>query len=140
MLLDGDYQIFRDTGSLVIELPRSEIKHLPAVFQVNVGRPLGPYLKASLGLFTRYDNFQRDPDTGPRFVTPVDTFTDGSELRLVGNYKGFNATAADHPIEYLNGIEGHDQKQHVDRHAEGDDPHQCGPSRNQSEQRSSAGR
>ena len=75
------------------EVPDEKIKHLPAVFQVNVGRPLGPYLKASLGLFTRYDNFQRDPDTGPRFVTPVDTFTDGSELRLVGNYKGFNATA-----------------------------------------------
>jgi hypothetical protein len=50
-------------------------------------------LKTSLGLFTRWDNFQRDPDTGPDFVTPVDTFTDGAELRLVGNYKGFNATA-----------------------------------------------
>jgi hypothetical protein len=75
------------------EVPDEKIKHLPAVFQVNVGRPLGPYLKTSLGLFTRWDNFQRDPDTGPLFVTPVDTFTDGAELRLVGNYKGFNATA-----------------------------------------------
>ena len=75
------------------EVPDEKIKHLPAVFQVNVGRPFGPYLKTSLGLFTRWDNFQRDPDTGPLFVTPVDTFTDGAELRLVGNYKGFNATA-----------------------------------------------
>jgi hypothetical protein len=75
------------------EVPDEKIKHLPAVFQVNVGRPIGPYLKTSLGLFTRWDNFQRDPDTGPDFVTPVDTFTDGAELRLVGNYKGFNATA-----------------------------------------------
>ena len=75
------------------EVKDEKIKHLPAVFQVNVGRPLGPYLKTSLGLFTRWDNFQRDQDTGPLFVTPVDTFTDGAELRLVGNYKGFNATA-----------------------------------------------
>ncbi|MDQ5858171.1 MAG: hypothetical protein M3542_07855, partial [Acidobacteriota bacterium] len=75
------------------EVIDEKIKHLPAVFQVNVGRPIGPYLKTSLGLFTRWDNYQRDPDTGPLFVTPVDTFTDGAELRLVGNYKGFNATA-----------------------------------------------
>jgi hypothetical protein len=75
------------------EVPDEKIKHLPAVFQVNIGRPIGPYLKTSLGLFTRWDNYQRDPDTGPDFVTPVDTFTDGAELRLVGNYKGFNATA-----------------------------------------------
>ncbi len=75
------------------EVPEEKIKHLPAVFQVNVGRPLGPYLKTSLGIFTRWDNFQRDDETGPNFVTPVDTFTDGAELRLVGNYKGFNATA-----------------------------------------------
>jgi len=75
------------------EVADEKVKHLPAVFQVNVGRPIGPYLKTSLGIFTRWDNYQRDPDTGPLFVTPVDTFTDGAELRLVGNYKGFNATA-----------------------------------------------
>ena len=75
------------------EVIEEKIKHLPAVLQVNIGRPIGPYLKTSLGIFTRWDNYQRDPDTGPLFVTPVDTFTDGAELRLVGNYKGFNATA-----------------------------------------------
>jgi len=75
------------------EVPDEKIKHLPAIFQVNIGRPIGPYLKTSLGLFTRWDNYQRDPDTGPDFVTPVDAFTDGAELRLVGNYRGFNATA-----------------------------------------------
>ncbi|HEY6065776.1 MAG TPA: hypothetical protein VIY96_06440, partial [Thermoanaerobaculia bacterium] len=32
------------------EVPAEKIKHLPAVFQVNVGRPIGPYLKTSLGL------------------------------------------------------------------------------------------
>src|SRR5262249_1809536 len=76
-----------------VEVPSEKIKHLPAFFQVNVGHPLGPYLKASLGLFTKWDNYQRDKDTGPDFVTPVDTFTDGAELRLVANFSGFSATA-----------------------------------------------
>lgn len=71
-----------------------KIKHLPANFQMNLGHPLGPYLKASLGIFTKYDNFQRDKDTGPRFVTPVDTFTTGAELKLVANVSGFNASVA----------------------------------------------
>ena len=76
------------------EVSSEKIKHLPAVFQVNVGHPLGPYLKASLGLFTKWDNFQRDKETGPQFVVPVDTFTDGAELRLVANISGFNAVAS----------------------------------------------
>jgi hypothetical protein len=76
------------------EVSSEKIKHLPAVFQVNVGHPLGPYLKASLGLFTKWDDFQRDKDTGPTFVTPVDTFTDGAELKLVANISGFNAVAS----------------------------------------------
>jgi hypothetical protein len=76
------------------EVPAEKLKHLPAIFQLNVGHPLGPYLKASLGLFTKWDDFQRDKDTGPTFVTPVDTFTDGAELKLVGNFSGFNAVAS----------------------------------------------
>jgi len=76
------------------EVPGEKIKHLPGHFQVNVGRPLGPYLKASLGIFSKFDNYQRDKSTGPAFVTPVDTFTDGAELKLVGNLSGFNASLA----------------------------------------------
>ena len=76
------------------EVPSEKLKHLPAILQVNVGHPIGPYLKASLGLFSKWDNFQRDKDTGPAFVTPVDTFTDGAELKLVGNFSGFNAVAS----------------------------------------------
>ena len=77
-----------------VEVPSEKIKHLPAFFQVNVGHPLGPYLKASLGLFTKWDNYQRDKDTAPDFVTPVDTFTDGFELRLIANFSGYNAAMA----------------------------------------------
>jgi hypothetical protein len=74
------------------EVPSEKIKHLPALLQINIGRPIGPYLKTSLGLFTKWDNYQRDQETGPDFLAPVDTFTDGGELRLVGNVSGFNAT------------------------------------------------
>ena len=76
------------------EVSSEKIKHLPAVLQLNLGHPLGPYLKASLGLFTKFDNYQRDKETGPDFVTPVDTFTDGAELKLVANVSGFNASVS----------------------------------------------
>ena len=75
-----------------VEVPDEKIKHLPAVFQVNLGHPLGPWLKASVGVFSKWDNYQRDSDTAPEFVTPVDTFTNGASLRLVANFSGFNVT------------------------------------------------
>ena len=74
------------------EVVSEKIKHLPEFFQVNLGHPIGPYFKASLGLFTQWDNYQRDSDTGPNFVTPVDTLTNGSELRLSWNESGYNLT------------------------------------------------
>ncbi len=76
------------------QVTSDKVKHLPAVFQINLGHPLGPYLKASLGIFTKYDNYQRDKDTAPQFVTPVDTLTNGAELKLVANISGFNASVA----------------------------------------------
>ncbi|MFN2385880.1 MAG: hypothetical protein ABR576_06285 [Thermoanaerobaculia bacterium] len=74
------------------EIPEEKVQRLPAVVQVNVGRPLGPYLKTSLGLFTRWDNYQRHEDTGSDFLIPTDTLTSGAELRLVANVSGFNAS------------------------------------------------
>ncbi len=76
------------------QVSSEKIKHLPAVLQLNLGHPLGPYLKASLGVFAKYDNYQRDKDTGPAFVTPVDTMTNGAELKLVANLSGFNASVS----------------------------------------------
>jgi hypothetical protein len=84
------------------EVPGETIKHLPAVLSVNLGRPLGPYLKASVGYICNWDNYQRADDTAPDFVTPVDTFTNGALVRLVGNYQGFNATAT---VAYLSRAE-----------------------------------
>jgi hypothetical protein len=72
-----------------VEIPEESIKHLPALFQVNLGHPIGTYLKASLGLSANWDNYQRDDDTGPLFVTPVDTWTLGAELRLTWNQEGY---------------------------------------------------
>jgi hypothetical protein len=72
------------------EITPERIKHLSEFAQVNVGLPIGPYLKTSIGIFTQWDNFQRDDDTGPNFVTPVDTFTNGAEVRLAWNQDGYN--------------------------------------------------
>ncbi len=73
-----------------VKVTEESIKHLPALFQVNIGHPIGTYLKASLGLSANWDNYQRDDDTGPLFVTPVDTWTLGAELRLTWNQNGYN--------------------------------------------------
>ncbi len=83
---------FKDTAYRDgVEIPSEAVKNLPEIFQLNVGRPLGPYLKASIGGFSRWDDYQRDDTTGASFVVPVDTFTNGFEARLVANYLGFNA-------------------------------------------------
>jgi outer membrane protein assembly factor BamA len=74
------------------EVKEERLKHIPAVSQINIGHPLGPYMKASLGLFAKWDDYQRDPDTAPEFVTPQDTFTFGYEGKLTANVSGFNAT------------------------------------------------
>jgi len=74
------------------EVKRERLKHVPALFQVNVGHPLGPYVKASVGLFAKWDDYQRDSDTAPEFITPHDTFTFGYEGKLTANVNGFAAT------------------------------------------------
>ena len=42
--------------------PRAEDQAPARLLQLNLGHPLGPYLKASLGLFSNWDNYQRDSD------------------------------------------------------------------------------
>lgn len=73
------------------EIKAEKVKDLPAIGQINIGHPLGPYVKASLGIFSKWNDFQRDKDTGPAFVTPSDTLTNGAELKFVANFQGFNA-------------------------------------------------
>ena len=76
------------------EVKDEKIKNLTSLGQVNIGHPIGPYLKASMGLFSKWNDYQRDKDTGPAFVTPSDTLTNGAELRLVANFQGFNVRAS----------------------------------------------
>lgn len=74
------------------EVKSERLKHVPAVFQVNLGHPLGPYLKGSVSVFAKYDGYQRDSDTASDFVTPADTETYGVTGKLTANVEGFNAT------------------------------------------------
>ena len=74
------------------EVKSQRLKHIPAVFQVNLGHPLGPYLKGSVSAFVKYDGYQRDSDTAPDFITPADTETYGVTGKLTANVEGFNAT------------------------------------------------
>jgi hypothetical protein len=74
------------------EVEGEKLKHVPALFQVNVGYPLGPYLKSTASAFVKYDGYQRDSETAGRFVTPADTETFGGEFRLTANWEGFNGT------------------------------------------------
>jgi hypothetical protein len=76
-----------------VELRSERIKHLPESFQINIGHPIGPYFKASLLLAAQFDSYKRDQDTGPEFVTPVNTFTYGAGLKLNWNQDGYNIAA-----------------------------------------------
>jgi hypothetical protein len=76
------------------EVTDEKVKHLPAFFQTNIGHPFGPYLKGSVSLFAKWDDYQRDKLTGAAFVVPQDTLTEGAEVKLVGNISGFSATLA----------------------------------------------
>jgi len=72
------------------EVKNERLKHVPAFFQLNVGHPLGPYVKATVSAITKYDNYQRDPDTAPDFVTPADTMTLGGSAKLTTHVQGFD--------------------------------------------------
>ena len=76
-----------------IEVKSGSVKHLPEYLSLNVGHPLGPYLKASFNFFSQYDGYKATNDTSPEFVVPVDTFTLGAGLRLNWSQDGYNLTA-----------------------------------------------
>ena len=65
----------------------------PEYLSLNIGHPLGPYLKASAFLFAQYDDYKSDSDTAPTFVVPTSTFTLGAGLRLNWSQAGYNVTA-----------------------------------------------
>ena len=46
-----------------IEVKSGSVKHLPEYLSLNIGHPLGPYLKASLGIFSAVRRLQGRPTT-----------------------------------------------------------------------------
>ena len=76
-----------------IEFKSGSVKHLPEYLSLNMGHPIGPYLKASLIFSSQYDGYKATDDTSPDFVVPVDTFTLGAGLRLNWNQDGYNIAA-----------------------------------------------
>jgi hypothetical protein len=76
------------------EFKAGSVKHLPEYLSVNVGHPLGTYMKASLVLSAGYDHYGTTSDTAADFVIPVSTFTLGAALRLNWNQDGYNLTAS----------------------------------------------
>jgi hypothetical protein len=75
------------------EVKAGSVKHWPEYLSVNIGHPLGPYLKASAVLFAQYDGYKSTSDTAPTFVVPASTFTLGASLRLNWSEAGYNITA-----------------------------------------------
>jgi hypothetical protein len=75
------------------EFKAGSVKHLPEYLSVNIGHPIGTYLKASVFLLAQYDNYKSTSDTAPNFVVPVDTFTLGAAMRLNWSEDGYNITA-----------------------------------------------
>lgn len=76
-----------------IEFKSGSVKHLPEYLSLNMGHPIGPYMKASLIFSSQYDGYKATDDTSPDFVVPVDTFTLGAGLRLNWNQDGYNIAA-----------------------------------------------
>ncbi len=74
------------------EFKAGSVKHLPEAVSLNLGHPLGTYLKASLVLSAGYDNYKTTSDTAPNFVIPVDTWTYSAGLRLNFSADGYNLT------------------------------------------------
>jgi hypothetical protein len=75
------------------EVKAGSVKHWPEYFSINIGHPLGPYLKASMFLFAQYDGYKSTSDTAPTFVVPTSTVTLGTGLRLNWSESGYNITA-----------------------------------------------
>jgi len=72
------------------EVKAGSVKHWPESLSVNIGHPLGTYLKASGWLIAQYDGYKSNSDTSPDFVVPVSAFTLGAGLRLNWSQAGYN--------------------------------------------------
>lgn len=78
-------QLYRDG----IESPGEEVEELPARITVNLGHPLGNFLKWSASYGVAYSRFGDTDDTAPDFVVPESTFTHSLSTALAYSRSGY---------------------------------------------------
>ena len=71
LAIAGSDQLYRDG----VESPGEEVEQRPARVSVNVGHPLGNFVKWSASYQLAHTSFSDADDTAPEFVLPVDHFT-----------------------------------------------------------------
>ncbi len=71
LAIAGSDQLFRDG----VESPGEEVEQRPSRVTVNVGHPLGNFVKWSASYQLAHTSFSDSDDTAPNFVLPVDHFT-----------------------------------------------------------------
>ncbi len=78
-------QLYRDG----IESPGEEVEELPARVSVNLGHPLGNFLKWSASYGFAYSSFGDTDNTAPDFVVPESTFTHSLATALAYSRSGY---------------------------------------------------
>ena len=71
LAIAGSDQLYRDG----VESPGEEVEQRPSRVTVNVGHPLGNFVKWSASYQLAHTSFSDSDDTAPNFVLPVDHFT-----------------------------------------------------------------
>ncbi len=78
-------QLFRDG----VEVPGEEVEELPARVSVNLGHPLGNFVKWSTSYQLAYSSFSDTDNTAPEFVVPQSTFTHSLSTGLAYSRSGY---------------------------------------------------
>jgi hypothetical protein len=83
-------QLFRNE----VEVPGEEVEELPARVTVNLGHPLGSFLKWSASYQLAYSRFSDADDTAPEFVIPQSTFTHSLSTSFAFSRSGYRLELA----------------------------------------------
>ncbi|MEO7793953.1 MAG: hypothetical protein ABIV06_04210 [Thermoanaerobaculia bacterium] len=78
-------QLFRDG----VESPAEEVEELPARVSINLGHPLGNFVKWSTSYQIAYSRFSDSDETAAEFVVPESTFTHSLSTGLAYSRSGY---------------------------------------------------
>ncbi len=78
-------QLYRDG----VESPGEEVEELPARITVNLGHPLGNFLKWSASYGVAYSRFSDTDNTADNFIVPQSTFTHSLSTALAYSRSGY---------------------------------------------------